>query len=493
MQDLSDLTTDEQSLLLDALCCVIASDGRVSGREVAVAVQALGVIGWHPPEPDAKRIIVETCKKIHHQGIEQFTESLIESLRPYRGKLFGQLVIEAQARAIKADSQTTPREKQLAKRFSDAWSGAPAPPPLDSDHSAAIRGSEFVDSKGNSGKGHSTATWLAPSLVACLAAITCAGFLAWAVIYSDRRHIRIQIVRAVALWEEAQWEIDHRHVPEALTLLRRYLDDPHSPEKPAAQCLLAEAEIAASDSETLKALVALTDDEFAQATRTATLTDEKVTRPALKAVRIQTIKRNLPIESKRRHDIRVAEEKRLAEVEQRRLAEIREVEQRRLAEVEQRRLAEVEQRRLAEIREAVQEAFQREKSKDELEKARVAQVQAEKQRQSMDENNRQLRAKMTRSLIGLGPIEMQEITSRVELCNAFMDKMLPAYITWKTGQGSDAALKNGLRQMVAQHPHVIEAIEYCMSRIGFGEMLCTVGNNVKSWNEIWDDCILLMQ
>lgn len=180
MQDLSDLTTDEQSLLLDALCCVIASDGRVSGREVAVAVQALGVIGWHPPEPDAKRIIVETCKKIHHQGIEQFAESLITSLRPYRGKLFGQLVIEAQARAIKADSQTTPREKQLAKRFSDAWSGAPAPPPLDSDHAATIRGSGFVDSKGNSREGHSTSTWLAPSLVACLAAITCAGFLAWA-------------------------------------------------------------------------------------------------------------------------------------------------------------------------------------------------------------------------------------------------------------------------------------------------------------------------
>lgn len=112
-----------KTLLIDALCCVIASDGTVSGREVTVVMDTLASIGVRMPLEDVRRLVVARCRQIYADRVGQSVSQVIERLRPYRGSPFGELVLTAQDRALRADGRETAAEHYVAARCGDALRG----------------------------------------------------------------------------------------------------------------------------------------------------------------------------------------------------------------------------------------------------------------------------------------------------------------------------------------------------------------------------------
>jgi len=159
--------------------------------------------------------------------------------------------------------------------------------------------------------------------------------------------------KASAVLEKAKRQIDNKQCTEAITFLREYLADPYATNKPEAQRLLAETEIAVSDTLTMDSLVALNDTAFNRAKTNATIDDSKVIYPGLVTVRQETIQRNLDKATQRRQVLKVEEEKRreverLAVIERQRQEEDRRAQEERLrqAETTQKR----EEQRIANLR-----------------------------------------------------------------------------------------------------------------------------------------------
>jgi len=160
--------------------------------------------------------------------------------------------------------------------------------------------------------------------------------------------------RATAIFNDAKREIDAKRVTEAITLLRKYVADPHATEQGEAQRLLAEAETAVSDMLTLDALVVMNDAAFERAKTAGTIDDGKVTHPVLLGVRSETIQRNLDKAAQRRAEMKVVEEKRREAERVAAMERRQQEEQRRQAEearirAKQQRQAESDAKVLAEL------------------------------------------------------------------------------------------------------------------------------------------------
>jgi hypothetical protein len=115
--------------------------------------------------------------------------------------------------------------------------------------------------------------------------------------------------KADGILDEAKREIDARRIPEAIVLLRNYVEEPHATHKADGQQLLAQAEIATSDARTLTILAALNDEVFARVNERGRLDDGKIIHPVLNAFRGEVVKRNLPKEAKRREALKIAAER----------------------------------------------------------------------------------------------------------------------------------------------------------------------------------------
>ncbi len=123
---------------------------------------------------------------------------------------------------------------------------------------------------------------------------------------ADRPRIEKAQREANAIFEEAQRQIDAKHVTQATGLLKKYIADPYATNKTEAERLLAEAEAAVSDTLTLDALIVMSAQEYDRAKTTGTIDDGKVTNPMLLAVRKETIQRNVGKAAQRRDEIKAA-------------------------------------------------------------------------------------------------------------------------------------------------------------------------------------------
>lgn len=122
------------SLLIKAVCCVIAADGRISGSEIDVVFDALAAIGLRQTPDAFRELVIKTCKEIHCSGVFVVADSLCESLSTLDGPL-ARLLIQLQGDVIESDGRITESEKAVAKRFCDAVSAKAAlPPPLPEKH-----------------------------------------------------------------------------------------------------------------------------------------------------------------------------------------------------------------------------------------------------------------------------------------------------------------------------------------------------------------------
>ncbi|MCE9527704.1 MAG: hypothetical protein K8R36_16810 [Planctomycetales bacterium] len=128
--------------------------------------------------------------------------------------------------------------------------------------------------------------------------------------FAEEARIEQAEQEATVAFKDAKKRLDARDVAAAIQLLRKYVSDPYATEKADAQRLLAEAETAVSDSQTIDALVAMEDGDFDRVKAAGEIRDGKVTHPALTASRTETIQRNLKQAAQQREAIRIAEEKR---------------------------------------------------------------------------------------------------------------------------------------------------------------------------------------
>jgi hypothetical protein len=118
---------------------------------------------------------------------------------------------------------------------------------------------------------------------------------------------------ADSVFDAAKTKLDAKAIAEAVALLHQYIADRHATQKPAAQQLLADCELATSDAAALKTLMALSDERFAQFKNTGKLDDtgklgdHKFTRPILDEIRATTLRHNLKTANERREEIKLAE------------------------------------------------------------------------------------------------------------------------------------------------------------------------------------------
>ena len=112
---------------------------------------------------------------------------------------------------------------------------------------------------------------------------------------------------ADSLFDSAKTKLDAKAIVEAVALLKRYVADPHATKKPEAKQLLADCDLATSESAAIETLMAMSDEQFAQFRNTGKLDDRKITHPILVEIRATTLRRNLETANRRREEIKIAE------------------------------------------------------------------------------------------------------------------------------------------------------------------------------------------
>ena len=84
---------------------------------------------------------------------------------------------------------------------------------------------------------------------------------------------------ADALFDSAKTKLDAKAIVEAVALLQRYVADPHATKKPEAEQLLADYDLATSESAAIETLIAMSDEQFVQFRITGILDDHKIVHP----------------------------------------------------------------------------------------------------------------------------------------------------------------------------------------------------------------------
>lgn len=147
---------------------------------------------------------------------------------------------------------------------------------------------------------------------------------------------------ADSLFDRAKIKLSSKAVPEAVALLNQYVADRHATKIPEARQLLADFDLATSDSAASKTLMAMSEEQFAHFTETGKLDDRKFAHPVLVEIRATALRRNLTADKQRRANQR-REEAKIAEAnrhKEREEAKLKETEEAKLKEKEAAKLAE---------------------------------------------------------------------------------------------------------------------------------------------------------
>ena len=121
------LTEHDKTLLIETLCCVVAADGRVSGREVAVIAEALTQAGCPTTREDIRPLVIEMSKQIHAPGVRRYTDSLGAKLASLRGTDLASVMHKSLIALMMADGKATDQETEIIRQFRQAVSDALPP------------------------------------------------------------------------------------------------------------------------------------------------------------------------------------------------------------------------------------------------------------------------------------------------------------------------------------------------------------------------------
>jgi len=130
-------------------------------------------------------------------------------------------------------------------------------------------------------------------------------------------------------FDSAYAKFDATKFSEAAALLQRYMADPHATKKAEARQLLADYDLATSQSAAIETLMAMSDQQFAQFANAGVLNDYKIKEVKFVYLRSWTLRQNLKTANRRREEIKLAEANR--QKEEAKLAEAKRQESERLA------------------------------------------------------------------------------------------------------------------------------------------------------------------
>ncbi len=161
----------------------------------------------------------------------------------------------------------------------------------------------------------------------------------------DRQRSAAAEKEASLVFENAQDTIKRGDGKKAILVLKQYLANNHAKQKVEAQQLSDELSVAIEDSLVLDMLVDLDAEKFALAEKFGTINDHRVSRPELKGILNQTVRRVLPDARKKRDAIRAKQEKLAKEKAHKDLLRKQAEDLRRKQAEEKRRLDELERNR----------------------------------------------------------------------------------------------------------------------------------------------------
>jgi hypothetical protein len=137
--------------------------------------------------------------------------------------------------------------------------------------------------------------------------------------------------------EQAKAKFDKIKLVEAAALLQRYIADPHATKKSEAKQMLADYDLASSQSAAIETLMAMSDQEFAEFTIIGVFDDHKIKDRKLISLRSSTLRRNVKTANQRREEIKLAEANR--KKEEAKIADAKRQESERLAQAALRAVA----------------------------------------------------------------------------------------------------------------------------------------------------------
>jgi tellurite resistance protein len=105
------------TVLLNAMCCIMASDGRVSSSEkVTIKKIMTQVKSPFPPERVDQRV-AEFCQRVKQQGFADVVESACEDAKIFKEKGKTDILLSCIETVAKADGVIQDSERQLVERF----------------------------------------------------------------------------------------------------------------------------------------------------------------------------------------------------------------------------------------------------------------------------------------------------------------------------------------------------------------------------------------
>ena len=108
------LSDSDADLLVQMLCCVIAADKRVSGKEVQVVANTLAAVCSTLPLEAVKEVVVKYCKEIHAKGVDKYIAELLPRLAARQDSAIAGVFGQVQQALIAADGESSPEEERVA-------------------------------------------------------------------------------------------------------------------------------------------------------------------------------------------------------------------------------------------------------------------------------------------------------------------------------------------------------------------------------------------
>ena len=116
----------DEDLVLKAMCCVVAADGHVSSREIAVIAEALTQAGFPTKPEEIRPTVIKLAKQIYLAGPSLYVESIVQQVAGLGGTAKARLLSSALDTLIRADGQTVEPEATILHNLRKALDDASA-------------------------------------------------------------------------------------------------------------------------------------------------------------------------------------------------------------------------------------------------------------------------------------------------------------------------------------------------------------------------------